>query len=107
MDVRSGHIIANISMLSGIDRVAYSANTNAFLNVARGMTIDGRNGSIATPLVRIVDAERFRLTQTIPTYDSVLAHPVSVDESDGKIFVPIRQLGITVFSQPRHPHGRN
>jgi hypothetical protein len=101
MDVRSGHIIANISMLSGIDRVAYSANTNAFLNVARGMTIDGRNGSIATPLVRI------RLTQTIPTYDSVLAHPVSVDESDGKIFVPIRQLGITVFSQPRHPHGRN
>ena len=98
MNVRNGHIIANISMLSGIDQVVYSEKTNAFYAAAKDMTIDGRNGSTPTPLVGIVDAETLTLKQTIPTNDTVLAHAVSVDELDGRVFVPIRQLGIAVFS---------
>jgi hypothetical protein len=93
-----GRIVANISMLSGIDQVVYSATTDAFYAAAFGMTLDGRNGSTNTPLVGVVDAKELKLTQTIPTNDTVLAHSVAVDEASGDVVVPIQQLGITVFS---------
>jgi hypothetical protein len=96
-----GRIVANISMLSGIDQVVYSATTDAFYAAAFAMTLDGRNGSTNTPLVGVVDAQKLKLTQTIPTNDTVLAHSVAVDEANGDVVVPIRQLGITVFSPLR------
>jgi hypothetical protein len=98
MNVRGGRIIANISMLSGIDQVVYSAKTKAFYAAAFGMTVDGRNGSTPSPMVGIVDAKELTLTQTILTNDTSLAHSVSVDKSNGNVVVPIEQLGVTVFS---------
>jgi hypothetical protein len=92
-----GRILANISMLSGIDQVVYSATTNAFYAAAFGMTIDGRNGSTPTPMVGIVDAKELTLSQTILTNDTLLAHSVSVDETNGNVVAPIEQLGVTVF----------
>jgi hypothetical protein len=93
-----GRIIANISMLSGIDQVIYSAATDTFYAAAFHMTLDGRDGSTKTPLVGVVDAKMLKLTQTIPTNDTALPHSVSVDEANGDVVVPIQQLGITVFS---------
>lgn len=94
----SGKIIANISMLSGIDQVVYSELTNSFYAAARDMTVDGRKRSTPTPLVGVVDAKSLTLTLTIATNDTVLPHAVSVDEVTGDVVVPIRQLGITVFA---------
>ena len=99
MDVAlGGRIIANISMLSGIDQVVYSAATDSFYAAASAMTLDGRNGSTNTPLVGVVDAKTLTLTQTIPTNDTNLPHSVAVDGTNGDVVVPIEQLGITVFS---------
>lgn len=53
-----GKIIANIIMLSEIDRVVYSEWMNVWYDAARDMTVDGREGSAATPFVGIVNAER-------------------------------------------------
>ncbi len=93
-----GKIIANISMLSGIDQVVYSAKAEAFYAAASDMTLDGRNGSTGTPVVGVVDAKLLTLTQTIPTNDTNLPHSVAVDDATGDVVVPIEQLGITVFS---------
>jgi hypothetical protein len=99
MNVRlAGRIVANISMLSGIDQVVYSASTNAFYAAAFEMTVDGRNGSTPMPMIGIVDAKELTLTQTILTNDTELAHSVSVDGTNGNMVVPIRQSGIMVFS---------
>jgi hypothetical protein len=61
------------------------------------MTINGRNGSTPTPMIRIVDAKGPTLSQTILTNDTMLAHSVSVNETNGNVVAPIEQLGITAF----------
>jgi hypothetical protein len=93
-----GKIIANMIMLSEIDRVVYSEWTNVWYAVARDMTVDGREESAATPFVGIVDAKSLILTQTVATNDTGLPHAVSVDEGREDMAVPMRQLEIVVFA---------
>ena len=93
MDVTTGTIIANISDVSGIDQVAYSSLANVYFGAANSNSVKG----ITTPQLQIISAEFHTLVQTFVT-DTVLAHSVAVDSTNGNVVVPIQAKGVVVYS---------
>ena len=93
LDVSTGTIVANVTGVGGIDQVAYSAMGKAWIAAANSNSVKG----VATPQLQIVSSVNNTLVQTIAT-DTVLAHSVAVDSSNGDIAVPIQAKGVVVYS---------
>jgi hypothetical protein len=62
------------------------------------MTVDGREGSAATPFVGLWMRKCLTLTHTVAANRTGLPHAVPVDEGRGNMVVPMRQLKIVVFA---------
>ena len=92
MDVTTGAIKANISGVSGVDQVVYSAVTTYFY--ASAYQDEASNGSPA-PFMFIIAANG-TIVQKITT-DNVTAHAVAVDDGTGAMVVPIQSKGVLVY----------
>lgn len=97
MHVTTGHIIANISGVSGVGQVAYDSNAgyyyaSAYKNLASGITTGAPE-----PLLAVIDANANKLFQNIVT-DNVTAQSVAVDPTTKNLIVPISNLGLVVYS---------
>ncbi|OKL57065.1 hypothetical protein UA08_07416 [Talaromyces atroroseus] len=102
----NGTMVGNISGLSGVGQVVYSASTNLYYAAtyhesSATTTVtdqsDGDSTNSSIPEVAIVDAKRNTLLQTIPT-DNETAQTVAVDMRMDQMVVPLENEGIAVFN---------
>jgi hypothetical protein len=92
IDINSGALLYNITGVSGVDQVAYSANTSYFYASAYQYTEKG----VSMPFVAVI-ASNGTVLQKITT-DNITAHAVAVDETTGSFLVPVKAKGILRYS---------
>jgi hypothetical protein len=92
IDINSGALLHNITGVSGVDQVAYSATTGYFYASAYQYEEKG----VSMPFVAVI-ASNGTVLQKITT-DNVTAHSVAVDEKTGSFLVPVKAKGILLYS---------
>ena len=93
LNVTSGAVMANISGVSGVDQVAYSATTKYFY--ASAYLDESKSGKPA-PMLYII-ASNGTIVQSIVT-DNSTAHSVAVQANTGLMLIPIKNKGIEFYS---------
>jgi hypothetical protein len=92
IDINSGALLYNITGVSGVGQVAYSANTSYFYASAYQYAEKG----VSMPFVAVI-ATNGTVLQKIIT-NNVTAHAVAVDETIGSFLMPVKAKGILRYS---------
>ncbi len=92
IDINSGALLHNVTGVSGVDQVAYSATTGYFYASAYQYEEKG----VPLPFLAVI-ASNGTVIQKITT-DNITAHAVAVDESTGSLLVPVKAKGILRYS---------
>ena len=93
IDATSGAVLANISGVSGVDQVTYSASTKYFY--ASAYQDVSKTGTPA-PMLYVIAANG-TIVQSIAT-DNSTAHSVAVQAGTGEMLIPIKAKGIEVYT---------
>ncbi|HEY4172738.1 MAG TPA: hypothetical protein VGM42_06890 [Rhodopila sp.] len=84
MNIRSGHIVANIPQVGGSDEVWYDKGTRHYYLGARS---DENRDGVNTPVLGTIDAGTNQFDGNVST--STSAHSVAADARSHHVFVPI------------------
>lgn len=96
MDARTGAIVATIMQVGGSDQVWFNPGDKRYYLAARGMTSNGLKSGKATPVLGVIDAMTDTWITNVPTGPN--AHSVAANPINNEIFVPLKGMGIAVFT---------
>ena len=96
MDDTDGSIVATITQVGGSDEVWYNPSDNRYYTASYGMTSDGTANGTVTPVLGVIDAGTSQWVENVPTVTD--SHSVAVDPISNRIYVPLPNVGIGVYS---------
>jgi hypothetical protein len=97
MDVSAGKAVANISVLAGVDQVAYDPKAKLYFDSTYKSQVGEKKDGAPRLQLAVTDATSNVLMQTWAT-ESELAHSVAVGSETNQVVVPLAKSSITVYS---------
>lgn len=92
----AGETVATIPQIGGSDEVWYNASDNRYFLGANLMTANGSPTGAPAPALGVIDAGTNQWLANIPT--TLSAHSVAVDERTKRVFVPLTNVGIGIYT---------
>ncbi len=96
MDARTGAIVATIMQVGGSDQVWFNPGDKRYYLAARGMTSNGLKSGTPTPVLGVIDATTNTWIANVPTGPN--AHSVAANPINNEVFVPLKGLGVGVYT---------
>ncbi len=88
LDLRTGAVVATVTEVGGSDQVWYNAGDRRYYLAARA--------NPGGPVLGVIDARTHKWLENIPTAKN--AHSVSVDRTTNRVFVPLTNQGVGVYT---------